>query len=286
VSVGVVGAGTMGTGIALVSIRAGFDTFMCDTRHEALNRSCTAIRDLLDKSAARGQLTETPEAVMGRLSTSSSLVDLGSASLVIEAINEDLADKHELISALDRHCSPDTLIASNTSTLSITEIASASSHPERIVGMHFCVPAHRMALVEIAAGLNTGEACFNRAWQVCEAMGQTPVRVPDTPGFIVNRFAIPYHNDAVRMLEMGVAEAQDIDLAIRTALGYPMGPLELLDLVGLDTQIRVSEGLRCRLADARATPPDLLKQMVAAGRLGKKTGRGFYTYEPTSSKKV
>jgi 3-hydroxybutyryl-CoA dehydrogenase len=170
------------------------------------------------------------------------------------------------------------LFASNTSTLSITEIAAGSGRDERFVGMHFCLPAQLMKLVEMSPGIRTSDESFAAAWAFCEAMGQTPVRTKDNPGFILNYFLVPFNNDAIRLVEAGVAAPADIDRAIKTGLGYPLGPLELLDLVGLDTHLLVAEALYASTHDPRAAPPALVKRMIAAGHLGRKTGQGFFKY--------
>jgi len=180
---------------------------------------------------------------------------------------------------LNKVCPPHTVFASNTSTLSITEIAGGSGRPDRFVGMHFCLPAQLMKLVEMSAGLVTSAATFEAAWRACEAMGQRPVRTRDQPGFILNAFLVPFNNDAIRLVESGVAEPAEIDKAIKGGMGYAMGPCELLDLIGLDTQILLCEALYGVTHDPRAACPPLVRRMVAAGHLGRKTGRGFYRYE-------
>jgi 3-hydroxybutyryl-CoA dehydrogenase len=192
---------------------------------------------------------------------------------------EDLGTKHALFAQLDRICPPHALFASNTSTISITEIAGGSGRADRFVGMHFCLPAQLMKLVEMSPGLNTSEPAFAAAWQFCKALGQVPVKTSDSPGFILNYFLIPFNNDAIRLVESGVAEPADIDKAIKTAMGYAMGPLELLDLVGMDTQQLLCEAMHGLTHEPRAACPPLVKRMIAAGRLGRKSGRGFHTYK-------
>lgn len=176
-------------------------------------------------------------------------------------------------------CSAETIFASNTSTLSITEIAAVSGREDRFVGMHFCLPAQLMKLVEMSPGINTTDETFTRAWELCEQMGQRPVKTEDQPGFILNYFLVPFNNDAIRLVEQGVAEPAQIDKAIKGALGYAMGPMELLDLVGLDTQVLLCEALHGITHEPRAACPPLLRRMVAAKRLGRKTQRGFLNYE-------
>jgi 3-hydroxybutyryl-CoA dehydrogenase len=278
-TVAVAGAGTMGAGIAIVAARAGFDTFVYDTRQEALDRAHQQTERFLRKSVERGKLQPAQfERAMSRWKGTTHLGDLTACDVVIEAIFEDLTVKRELFTRLNGVCKPECLFASNTSTISITEIAGGSGRPDKFVGMHFCLPAQLMKLVEMSAGLATADTAFQRAWDFCVALGQQPVRTKDTPGFILNYFLIPFNNDAIRLVEQGVAEPAEIDAAIKGALGYPMGPLELLDLVGLDTQRLLCEAMHGLTHEPRAACPPLVKRMIAAGRLGKKTGVGFHTY--------
>jgi 3-hydroxybutyryl-CoA dehydrogenase len=192
---------------------------------------------------------------------------------------ESLAVKHALFAQLNDVCPPHTIFASNTSTLSITEIAGGSGRADRFVGMHFCLPAQLMKLVEMSPGLVTSDATFATVWATCEAMGQQPVKTKDHPGFILNCFVVPFNNDVIRLVEAGVAEPAEIDKAIKAGMGYAMGPCELIDLIGLDTQILLCEALYGVTHDPRAACPPLVRRMVAAGHLGRKSGRGFYTYE-------
>ncbi|MBI1395023.1 MAG: 3-hydroxyacyl-CoA dehydrogenase family protein [Betaproteobacteria bacterium] len=281
-TVGIAGCGTMGAGIAIVAARAGFRTRIHDTRAEAIEKARTQTEAFLRKSVERGKLApgKLPE-VMAAWTGTTKLEDLADCDIVIEAVFEDLAVKHELFAQLDAVCPAHTIFASNTSTISITEIAGGSGRADRFVGMHFCLPAQLMKLVEMSPGINTTEATFETAWRFCEALGQKPVRTQDSPGFILNYFLIPFNNDAIRLVEQGVAEPADIDLAIKTALGYPMGPLELLDLVGMDTQRLLCEAMHGLTHEPRAACPPLVKRMIAAGHLGKKTGRGFHAYGDT-----
>ncbi|WP_321804062.1 3-hydroxyacyl-CoA dehydrogenase family protein [Burkholderia sp. BCC1993] len=278
-TVGVAGAGTMGAGIAIVAARAGFRTIVFDTRQEALDKARTQTEAFLRKSEERGKLpVGGAAATMERWQATTDLASLAQCDIVIEAVFEDLAVKHQIFQALDKVCPATTLFASNTSTISITEIAGGSGRPDRFVGMHFCLPAQLMKLIEMSPGLATSDETFQRAWAFAEAMGQKPVATQDTPGFILNYFLIPFNNDAIRLVEQGVAEPADIDAAIKTALGYPMGPLELLDLVGMDTQKLLCEAMHGLTHEPRAACPPLVRRMIAANRLGKKTGRGFHVY--------
>lgn len=278
-TVGIAGSGTMGAGIAIVAARAGFKTMVYDTRQDALDRAMGQTEGFLKKSAERGKIQpDDVTKIMGRWHGTTSLAAMAECDIIIEAVFEDLEVKHKLFSALHEVCPPHTIFASNTSTISITEIAGGSGRPERFVGMHFCLPAQLMKLVEMSPGLETADETFATAWAFAEQMGQKPVKTLDTPGFILNYFLIPFNNDAIRLVEQGVAEPADIDVAIKTALGYPMGPLELLDLVGMDTQKLLCEAMYGLTNEPRAACPPLVRRMIAARRLGKKTGKGFHTY--------
>lgn len=280
-TVGVCGAaGTMGGGIALVAARAGFRTISYDMKSDALERATKQSAAFLDKSVERGKLKATKrDVIVGAMSHTTDIAELGGCDLVIEAVFEDLATKRDLLKRLDEVCAEDTIFASNTSTLSITEIAAGSKLPARVVGMHFCLPAQLMKLIEMSPGILTSEETFNTAWEWTKACGQIPVKTQDKPGFILNALLVPFNNDAIRVVEAGVASAADVDKAIKTGLGYKMGPLELIDLIGLDTQVRLCEAFYPITLDPRAATPPLLKRMVAAGLLGRKSGRGFFDYE-------
>jgi len=280
-TVGVCGAaGTMGAGIALVAARAGFRTISYDMKGDALERAAKQSAAFLDKSVARGKLEVSKrDAIIGAMSHTTDFTELGGCDLVIEAIFEDLATKRDLLKRLDAACAEDAIFASNTSTLSITEIASGSKLPARVVGMHFCLPAQLMKLIEMSPGILTSEETFKTAWEWTQACGQIPVKTQDKPGFILNALLVPFNNDAIRTVEAGVASAADVDKAIKAGLGYKMGPLELIDLIGLDTQVRLCEAFYPITLDPRAATPPLLRRMVAAGLLGRKSGRGFFSYE-------
>jgi len=280
-TVGVCGAGgTMGAGIAIVAARAGFRTICFDQQAESLERAKRQSAGFFAKSVERGKMkAEERDAVLSRLETSTEIGRLGACDLVIEAVFEDLGVKQRLLGDLNKVCPPETIFASNTSTLSITEIAAGSGRDDRVVGMHFCLPAQLMRLIEMSPGIKTSEATFQAAWAWTEACGQTPVKTQDKPGFILNALLVPFNNDAIRAVEAGVGTAADIDTAIKVGLGYKMGPLELIDLVGLDTQVRLCEAFYPVTLDPRAAAPPLLRRMVAAGLLGRKSGRGFYSYD-------
>lgn len=280
-TVAVCGAGgTMGMGIALVAARAGHRTICFDLSAKALDRARAQTLSFLQNSVARGKISEVEkDAIIGRMVQTTVLGDLGEAELVIEAVFESLEAKKSLLRSLDGICPPTTMFGSNTSTLSITEIAGGSAHPERVVGVHFCLPAQVMRLVEVSPGILTADSVLRAAWDWCVAAGQTPVATQDRPGFILNALLVPFNNDAIRAVEAGVASPVDIDLAIKSALGYKMGPLELVDMVGLDTQVSLCEAFYRQTLDPRAAAPPLLHRMVAAGLLGRKSGRGFFDYK-------
>ncbi|WP_375457874.1 3-hydroxyacyl-CoA dehydrogenase family protein [uncultured Enterovirga sp.] len=280
-TVGICGAGgTMGAGIAIVAARSGFRTISYDRSDDALQRSHKQTAGFFGKSVERGKMEAGDrDRILAAMETTTDIEALAACDLVIEAVFEDLTTKRDLLGQLDRICPPETIFGSNTSTLSITEIAAGCSRPDRVVGMHFCLPAQLMKLVEMSPGILTSEATFATAWAWTEICGQIPVKTQDKPGFILNALLVPFNNDAIRAVEAGVAEPADIDGAIKAGLGYKMGPLELIDLIGLDTQIRLSEAFYPVTLDPRAAAPPLLRRMVAAGLLGRKSGRGFFSYE-------
>jgi len=280
--VGVIGAGTMGFGIAVVSARSGVETIVCDTDSKRLDGAKRDAAAFLQKSVKIGKLTaENAELCLQRLSTTTEIVSLADCDLIIEAVFESYPIKSDLLKRLGGICAPHTIFSSNTSTLSITQLAATCGRPDRFIGLHFCLPAQVMKLVEVTPGLQTSEATLNAAWTFCKAAGQIPIKTKDTPGFILNYFAIPFNNSAIRLVEQGVAEPKDIDVAIKTALGHAVGPLELVDMVGLDTQILLCEAFYETTRDPRMAVPQLLRRMVAANRLGRKSGRGFYDYSST-----
>ena len=277
--VGVCGAGgTMGAGIALVAARAGFETVCFDLSADALARQRSAAAAFFGKSVDRGRMSaEERDAALARMTETTELADLADCDLVIEAIFENLEVKQRLFAELNGICKAETLFASNTSTLSITQIAGGCGREDRVVGMHFCLPAQLMKLIEMSRGVNTSDEAFAAAWAWTEAAGQLPVETQDKPGFILNALLVPFNNDVIRAIEAGVASPEDIDLAIKSALGYKMGPCALLDLIGLDTQILLGEAFYPITLDPRAAVPPLVRRMVAAGWLGTKSGRGLLT---------
>ncbi len=278
-TVAVAGSGNMGTGIAIVAARGGMKTLIYDIDAKRLEQAKDDAKAFLQRAVNLGKLQQADvDAAMDRLVTTTKIEELAEADLVIEAIFEDFQFKNDLLAKLDTVTRSDTILASNTSTLSITRLAKNSNRPDRFVGMHFCLPAQLMKLVEITPGLLTSEQTLALAEQFCTSTGQIGIRTKDTPGFILNYFAIPLNNDAIRLVEQGVASPEAIDTAIRKGMGYPMGPLQLVDLVGLDTQERLCDAFFDITRDPRHACPTLVRQMVAAGQLGKRVGRGFYEY--------
>lgn len=279
-TVGVAGSGTMGAGIAIVAARAGFPTIVYDTDQATLDRAAEQTESFFAKSVERNKLTQDQvDEILAGLKRTTKLEDVAACDIVIEAVFETLSVKHEVLARLDAVCPEHTIFASNTSTLSITEIAAGSGRPDRTVGMHFCLPAQLMKLVEMSPGITTSQETFDTAWKFCEMLSQKPVKTKDSPGFILNYVVVPLNNEAIRMVEAGVASPADIDKAFKKGLGNAMGPFELLDLVGLDTQLRLCDAFYPVTNDPRHAPPPLLRRMVAANQLGRKTGQGFYTYD-------
>lgn len=278
-SAGVCGAGTMGIGIAITIARAGIPVTLYDVSEDALGRARRQIAEFFDGSAKKGKLTAEAAAQSIACVSVSPLEDaLAQCDVVIEAVFESLPVKHALLAKLDAVCKPEMLFLTNTSTLSITEIAAGSERPDRVVGAHYCLPAQLMRLVEMSRGMRTSDDAWARAFAFEQACKQLPVETKDRPGFVLNYFCVPYHNDCIRLVEAGVATPADIDRAVKTAMGFAMGPFELIDLIGLDTQIRASEAFFSVTNDPRTFPPPLLKRMAAAGLLGRKTKKGFYEY--------
>jgi 3-hydroxybutyryl-CoA dehydrogenase len=276
----VAGAGTMGAGIAITIARGGFKTILYDNAQAALDRAKPLIEAFFSKSVERGKLSRERSAeIIANLSFTSDITRLGNCDFVVEAIFEDIPMKCGLYAQLEKVCPPHTVFASNASTLSITQLAAGCGRPDRFVGMHYCLPAQVMKLIEMSRGIYTSEQTWDIAWQFALATGQHPVETRDTPGFILNYFCVPYHNDVIRIIEAGVAAPADIDRAMKRAFDFAMGPCELLDMIGLDTHLRGTEAFFAITNNPRLAPPPLLRRMVAAGLLGRKTKRGFYEYE-------
>jgi 3-hydroxybutyryl-CoA dehydrogenase len=278
--VGVVGCGLMGGGIAQVCAQAGHDVRVAEASPEILESGMRRIEAFLDKGIARGKVTtEDKAAILGRLTAADGIGDLGDSDIVIEAVPEELETKQQVFTALDEVCQPSCILATNTSVLSVLEIGSRTQRLPRIVGTHFFNPAPLMRLVEVVRTTAVDPAVLDQTRAFVEGLGKTPVIAPDTPGFIVNRLLTPFLLAAIRLLESGEVAKEDIDTALKLGLGHPMGPLELNDLAGLDTTYAAAKAMYGETRDTALVPPVLLKQMVLAGRLGKKTGEGFYVYD-------
>jgi len=275
VKVGVVGLGTMGAGIAQLCVEAGLDTVGREVTDELGERARDRIAPFLARKVEKGQIAAFD---LERLRLTTDLADLAGCDVVIEAIVEELVPKQELFAELERTCGPETVLATNTSALSVTEIAAAVSSPERVVGMHFFNPAPLMPLVEIVRAELTGHAAFDTAFALAETLGRHPIRCHDTPGFVVNRVLIPLLNDCVRVLDEARVSSEDLDAGMKLGTGWPMGPCELLDLVGIDVHVHASEALYEKLREPRMAPPPRLVAMANAGLHGRKSGRGFYSY--------
>jgi 3-hydroxybutyryl-CoA dehydrogenase len=277
--VGVVGCGLMGGGITQVVAQAGLPVTVVEASRDLLDRGLGAIRRNLDGLVEKGRLdAQARGAAWDRITGSVSLDDLRDADLVIEAITENVGLKKETFGKLDRICPPHALLASNTSSCTIVELAAATKRPAQVLGLHFFNPAPVMKLVEVVRSILTSDETVKTAWAFVQGLGKSPVAAQDTTGFIVNRLLVPYLLEAVRILEAGTASKEDIDQAMKLGCGYPMGPFTLLDLVGLDTTLFVAEVMFDEFREARFAPPPLLKRMVMAGHLGRKSGRGFYEY--------
>ena len=277
--VGVVGLGTMGAGIAQVSVQAGFETVGREVSDELGERGKATIDRYLSRGVEKGRLTrEAKDTAIGRLTLTTELADLADCDLVIEAVLEELPLKREVFAELDRVTRPEAILATNTSALSVAEIAEATERPERVVGMHFFNPAPVLPLVEIVRALKSSDDAVRAAYDWAEGAGKQPVNCNDTPGFIVNRILIPLLNDCVRVLDEAGVEPEDLDKAMTNGAGWPMGPCALIDLIGVDIHVHASDALHRSLGEARMAPPERLLQMQQEGRLGRKSGRGFYEY--------
>jgi 3-hydroxybutyryl-CoA dehydrogenase len=277
--VGVVGSGLMGSGIAQASAMAGYPTMVNDAAPPQLETGKSAIIKSLARLVEKGKLTaEQQIETMARLRFNTDLATVAEADLVIEAITEDLALKNELWRELDRQCSPATIFASNTSSLSIISMASTTSRPDRFVGLHFFNPVPLMPLVEVIRSVATSQATLDQAFRFVRRLGKEPVAARDASGFIVNLLLVPYMFDAIRALERGVASIKDLDTAMRLGAGHPMGPLTLADFVGLDTLVRIGDIMFEEYRETRYAAPPLLRRMATASLFGRKTGRGFYDY--------
>ncbi len=282
-TVGVLGCGTMGSGIAQVAAQAGCSVVVLEVSEPALEAGLGRIDRFLADGVRRGKLSEEDRsAVRGRIGGTTAWDDLAPCDVVVEAVIEDVEAKREAMQALSGVLRAEALVATNTSCLSVTEIAAAYAHPEQVVGLHFFNPAQIMKLVEVVRAVETSDAAFERAYAFAAALGKEPIRTKDSPGFIVNRLLIPYMNQAIQAYDDGLSSLEEIDTGIELGLGYPMGPFKLADLVGLDVALFASEAIYADTLREEFAPPPLLRRMVKAGRLGRKTGRGFHRYDPES----
>lgn len=285
-TIGIVGAGQMGRGISQVCATAGYEVLLVDVAEPPLTEAVAKIRLGLERAVERGSLTgHQAGEILALIHPLGQLDRLRDVQVVIEAVPEDLALKQELFAQLSRICLPQAVLASNTSSISITKLGTASGRPDRVIGLHFMNPAPVMKLVEIVRGLETSEGTTQLALDLARRLGKTPVLTKDVPGFIVNRVLIPMINEAVFALEEGVASAEDIDLAMTTGANHPVGPLALADRIGLDTVLAICDVLYQDLGDPKFGPCPLLRRYVDAGWLGRKSGRGFYVYEGRSERR-
>ena len=285
--VGVVGCGLMGSGIAQVCAAAGFATVAREVSPEIVEKGFKSIEKNLARLVEKGTITAAVQGeIRGRLRGTTLLEDLKDCDVIVEAIIEQLPAKRELFSALDALCPPSTIFASNTSSLTITEISAATKRPQRFVGLHFFNPVPVMKLVEVVRTIATADDVYQTAYEFGKKLGKVPVRTSDKTGFIVNRLLVPYLLDAIRAYEEGVGSIEDIDNAMKLGCGYPMGPFTLLDFVGLDTTYYITQVMFDEFKERRFASPPLLKRLVMAGWYGKKTGRGFYEYSDPGNPKA
>ncbi|MFJ4434084.1 3-hydroxybutyryl-CoA dehydrogenase [Pseudomonas sp. NPDC089395] len=277
--IAVIGAGTMGNGIAQVCAVAGYQVLLVDVSDAALERGVATLSKNLERQVNKGTLdAERAEAAKSRIRTSTDYAQLGAAQLVIEAATENLQLKQRILQQVAANVAATCLIATNTSSLSVTQLAASIEHPERFIGVHFFNPVPMMALVEIIRGLQTSDSTYAQALVVTEKVGKTPITAGNRPGFVVNRILVPMINEAILVRQEGLASAEDIDTGMRLGCNQPIGPLALADLIGLDTLLAIMEAFHDGFCDSKYRPAPLLKEMVAAGWLGRKTGRGFYSY--------
>jgi 3-hydroxybutyryl-CoA dehydrogenase len=278
--IGVVGCGVMGAGIVHAAAVSGFEVCFRSRSKEKVERDTGTIEKSLQKAVLKNKLTDDEHnAALDRIDGVDRLDDLASCDLIIETIAEDLDRKKEVFAKLDKIAPAHTILTSNTSSFSIAELAAATNRPDRFAGMHFFVPAQAMKLVEVVRGENTSDQTVEAIVSLAWAMGKEPVTVKDTPGFIVNHILVPYLNQAVQAVEHGLASKEHIDTAVRLGFGITLGPLSMLDLIGLDVQLKMSETLFAKSGDPRFKPPQLLKEMVEQGSLGRKSGKGFFDYD-------
>ena len=284
--VGVLGCGLMGSGIAQVAATAGFDVTVLEVEQKFLDQGFAAIEKSLAKFAEKGTIKETPQAIRGRLKGTTKKEDLAGCDIVMEAIIENVEEKKKMYSSIDGIVKKDAIFASNTSSISITELLTSTKRPERFVGLHFFNPVPLMKLVEVVRTIATADEVYQTAYEFAKKLGKVPVRTSDKTGFIVNRLLVPYMLDAIRAYEEGVGSIDDIDNAMKLGCGYPMGPFTLLDFVGLDTTYYITHVMYDEFKERRFASPPLLKRLVMAGWYGRKTGKGFYDYSDPNNPKA
>jgi 3-hydroxybutyryl-CoA dehydrogenase len=284
--VGVLGCGLMGSGIAQVSATAGFDVTVLEVEQKYLDKGFAGIEKSLAKFAEKGQLKETPQAVRGRLKGTTKREDLADSDIVIEAIIENVEEKKKMYASLDPIVKKDAIFATNTSSISVTELLTSTKRPERFIGLHFFNPVPLMKLVEVVKTIATAPEVYDAAYEFGKNLGKVPVRTSDKTGFIVNRLLVPYLLDAIRAYEEGVGSIEDIDNAMKLGCGYPMGPFTLLDFVGLETTYYITHVMYDEFKERRFASPPLLKRLVMAGWHGRKTGKGFYDYSDPANPKA
>jgi len=278
--VGVIGCGLMGSGITQVCAQSGYQVVVSEVNDGLLNKGLASISSFLTRNVKKGRVSQAEkEATLARIKGTTNTRDFGDCDLIIEASIEDMDVKKKIFVELDKICSRDAILATNTSCLSIIDMATVTTRPEKVLGIHFFNPVPSMKLLEIVKAIATSDETLEIAREFGESIGKTTIIAPDTPGFIVNRLLLPFMLGACRMLETGLATKEDIDAGVRLGLGHPMGPLTLADLIGMDTILYIANAIYEELKDPLYAPPIILKKMVAAGWLGRKTGRGFYEYK-------
>lgn len=282
-TVGVLGAGIMGSGITQVCATHGYDVLVLEVDEARLDAGLNKIRGRLLRDVEKGRLThERYERAAKRLAGTTSMADLADRDIIIEAASEDITVKTGIFAELGRTCAPKTILASNTSSMSLSALAAASGRADRVLGLHFFNPPTALPLVEVISSDSTSQETIDRAMAFCDSLDRLTVRVKDTPGFIVNRLLVPFIFDAIRMLESGTANAEDIDRACKVGLNHAMGPLATADLIGLDTLLNISEVMFEEYGEPRFKAPTIVRRMVSLGQLGRKSGRGFFDYRPTT----